>query len=369
MAENTTVETKFPLLHKSQDQRNVQIPKPEVKAEEAKPAEEPVVVAAAATSEPIAVPPAFSFKDLDEKAKLKEINETLGTNFKSLDEAKPKAPAKTKEQLDAEKEANKAKALEWALGTNKIKKEEYDSAIVEKAKSPRQIALKLFTEELREDNPKITEAEAEEQFKDYYHEEAEEDSPLRKLGIKKMIKTAENYLKSSFGSLDTYEADYEAYTTSEANQENYGRQVKNVIEALPKELKFSVPYKGIDGTETQLEYIIPIEDADIKAAKKDFLTPEMYQILGADKEEVADKIIAGELESYIKTKRFNSIIAKIATEHGAKVEQDVLAKLKNIPATQTHLAGQQTAPTQKTPPAPHTLLRTTQDKQYGQRRY
>lgn len=345
----------YPGLHKAQGikpaQASASTAAPAPPEQQVAPIETPAAQAPIETPAPTEAPKTISFKDLDEKTKLKEINEALGTTYKTLEEARPKV-VKSKEEVEAEKETRKQKSLEWALGTGKIKKEDYEKSIVLKSKTTRDIALQVFTEELRDEDPKITSEEASERFKDYYREEEDENSPLRKRSVKDMERVASNYLKTHTSAVDTLDTEYEAFEVAEQRATQYGQKVKSVVEEMPKELSFSVPYVGMDGKEVQLEYKYPLSESDIKAIKKDFLTAEMYKALGADANDVKDSDLAEEISDYISNKRRKDILLKIVEEHGAKVAKDVEAHYRAIPNTVANpITGTQIAQAEKkTPP-------------------
>lgn len=332
------------MLTKAQGELVEPVKAPEVKAADVtleKPIETPIVE--------IAKP--LSFKDLSDQDKLDAINEQLGTNYKSLAEMRPKE-VKTKEQVAEEKENKKQKALSWGYDNKKLKLEEYEKSIIDKSKSPRDLALAIFTKELQEENSKTTPEEAEEQFKDYYREELEDNSPIRKLRQKEMDKVVSGYLKENYGKIDTLEQEYENHETSVQSQENYGRLVKTVSADLPKELTFSVPHITVDGVETTLEYKFPLDDGDIKDAKKNFLSAEMYEAMGGDKVSLNDADLSGEMKNYIRSQKIEKIVAAIAMQHAEKSNSELMARLKAIPATGTSALSGSAEQTQTKPTPP-----------------
>lgn len=348
---NTTaaVETKYPGLARAQGALVEPVIAPEVKAADITP--EKTIETTQPADITIEAPKTLSFKDLSEQEKLEAINEQLGTNYKSLAEMRPKE-VKSKEQIAEEKENKKQKALSWGVENKKLKLEEYEKSIIDKSKSPRDLALAIFTLELQEENPKTTAEEAEEQFKDYYREELEDNSPIRKLRQKEMDKVVSGYLKDNYGKIDTLEQEYESHESSVQAQENYGRLVKTVSADLPKELTFSVPHITVEGAETTLEYKFPLEDSDIKDAKKNFLSAEMYEAMGGDKANLKDSDLSGEMKNYIRSQKFDKIVAAIASQHAERSNAELLAKLKAIPATGVAALAGSAEPIQTKPTPP-----------------
>lgn len=268
----------------------------------------------------------------DEELQLKVINKVLGTNYKTLDEAKP-APKKSNEEVEAEKAEKKRKALEWAISTGKVSQENIEKAAVLKAKAQRDIALDLFSEEYAEANPSATKEEIEESFKDFYQEHLEDNSPTKTIAQKRMEKLVANYVKENTKSVEDIETEYEAHVTHEQRFGNFTSKVKEVIKAQPREFKISVPYTSEDGTEIQAEYSIPVDDKIIESVKKEFSNENVYYALGAHENEVDGKTLAEEISSTIELKLFKKGIAEAFKQHAARVEKDVAARFKNIPVS------------------------------------
>lgn len=358
--------TKYPLLAKAQGD-NVPAPAPPQEAKVAPdnaPPPPPVVAQPGqGDAPPEKVSPAKnSIEDLDDEAALKEFNKRFGTKFTSLDDLKPPV-VKTEAEILAEKAARKDKSLEWALSSGKITRAAYEKAIAEKAKPVREIALSVFANELREVDPKISEDEIEERFKDEYREEEDENSPLRKLANKRMEKVANSYLSEISSGVDSIETDFEAHEATTQRLEGYGRQIKAVAEALPKELSFKFPFTNADGSVVELEYKVPIDDATAKAVRKEFLSAEMYHAVGADKSDLKDKVYEAEMLASIKLKMYDNVITNLVTTHGEEVERRTIATMKAVPATTLPLAAQTVNTGEKTTKVPdYPLLRAAQKK-------
>lgn len=295
--------------------------------------------------------------EISDEIILKALNKKNGTKYKSLDELSAPKKELTKEEKEAAEATKKAKALEWALGTERIKREDYESSVVDRQKSDRQIALELFTNELREEDKDITTEEAEERFKDFFNEDAEEKSWRYKKSQKEIEKIAQEYRKGKYSSVDSIETDYESYMQSEQRQEGFGKQVKSVVESLPKELVFEIPYKNASGTDEKMSVSYPVDESDIKALKKAFLgSADMYEVLGADKNDIKDSVLSEEMVTFLRAKNLDKIIQKAATDFAEKrVAEETTAleaRLKGVPSTQVGFGGSTAgdASTKKTPP-------------------
>jgi len=304
--------------------------------------------------------PKIDIDAIDEDTQLRLINKALGSNYKTLDEAKPKA-VRSPEDIAAEKEAKKQKALEWALGTGKTKKDEYERAIIERSKNTRDIAMALFAEQERAENPKISEEEIAAQFSDEYHEDLDIDSPLRKRALARMDKVAKSYLAEITGPIDNIEAEYDNYISDTEKYTGYQKQIKNVASALPKELVVSIPYTGADGTETTLEYKVPVEDNVMTAVRKEFLDANTYLAISGSGREIKDADIANEMTAAIENRILRKAIPKMLADHGEKVAKDFEAHLKAIPNTGNNLGFGNTArPGEAKKPPEYTALRAHQ---------
>lgn len=317
-----------------------------------------------AAAEPViaADPQKIDLKTIDDDTRLKLLNETLGTSYKTLGEAKPKIE-KSKEEVEADKKAKTNKVIEWAFGTGKVTRDQYDLAIAEKSKNPRDIALALFAKEQREENAKITDEQINAEFSDFYREEEDMDSPLRKKALKLMDKTVNEYLKQVTGPIENIEADYDSYQSTEQKYTGYEKLVKTVASTLPKEILIALPYKGVDGTESTIEYKIPVEDSVIAAVRKEFANANTFYAIGADSKDIKDADLATEMSAAIEARILRKAIPSILKQHEERVEQDMTAKLKNIPNTQPNFnTGGGPKPGEKREPPTYPALKKNQER-------
>src|ERR1700748_3604735 len=180
-----------------------------VKEESITPTETPVVAApvAATPTTPVENPAKAEF-NIDELTD-DQINELIakktGGKVKSLSELNKPEP-KTKEELEKEQEKRDADALSWAIETGKVKMVDYDNSIKGQAKTDREIVLADFIAEVQAEDKEITIEEAEEMFKDAYHEH-DDTSKLYKIGQKEIKRLADIYRKSKY-SLPDYKSEY-----------------------------------------------------------------------------------------------------------------------------------------------------------------
>lgn len=268
--------------------------------------------------------------------------------MKSLEDFTPKA-VKTKEELAEEEERQNTAAITWALTSGKVKREDYDTAIREKDKSNRDLALALFTEELKVEMPKITGDEAEEMFKEYFMEDAEEGNTQRKLRLNEMNKTANAYRKEKYGFIDNISPDYKQHLTTEENKKLIGQKMADVFDTFAPEIELKSTYTpagAADGETSELSFAYKIDDAELKSIKKD--TKEklvnMLTKLNVDPATITDESIKEEFNSVVRARYFDKIVAHAVTESANKARLDTEAHYKNIPVRVPNFAsGQQAA--------------------------
>lgn len=286
------------------------------------------------------------------------LEKRTGRKFASLDELREPPKAPTKEELEALEVKERTEALEWALGTDKIKKDFYDKSITDKSKSKREIALHLFTQELQGENKDLTAEECEELFSDFYAEGEDEKSWKHIKGAKEMNALADNYL-SQYASVDKLPEEYRAYKTTAEKQKTYNKQIKSLVKEIPAELSFKVPYETIDGGTAELEYKVPVDESVISKLTAEFTTPQIFSSLSEEKPER----ILTELNFLTRSRMMDKAIPVIMAEHAKRVEMDVMAKLKNARNPQQNILGQQTAPTgARTAPPEHKGIKAKMNK-------
>jgi hypothetical protein len=273
--------------------------------------------------------PSFDFKAADDETKLKAYNEMFGKNYKSLDEIFPPAPA-SKEELEAAAEEKRKTALAWAISSGKLSQEAIEKAVIAKSKTPRDIAKEVYASELREADPDISDEDIESGFQDFYHEDKDEKSAVRRAALKRMEKVANEYLVASTKDYDSVESEYEAEAASKQQYGNYTTSIKAIAKEIPKAIKVEVPYQSADGSTIDYSYDIPVDEKVIEAVRKDFLHENTFKFLGAD---AKAEDIKAEMISAIHGKLLPIVVAEVVRQDRANVEKEVLARLKNIPTT------------------------------------
>lgn len=315
-----------------------------------------------APSTPAVTPPA---EPTDDEI-LAIFNKRNGTEFKSLDEIVPKK-AKSKEEAAAEEEKFRADALEWALGTGKLGRDKYEKSIIDKSRTPREIALAAFTANLREEDKDITNEEAEEIFKDTYHEDKEVDNPrLYRLGQKRMADEAAQYLKANYGDVDGLEDSFREYIDGSEKFKSFNKQVKTFFGAVPTDNSLEVEYTHANGKTEKLKIDYKVSEEDVKAIQKQFANEEMFFALGADKGEVSEKTMNDAFKFHLKARVFDKALADVAVRSADLAAVETMAYLKGIKVDQPgSLPGSSTVSTAAPKEPPKYPLRDEAMKKQG----
>jgi hypothetical protein len=322
-------QTQYPLHAAANGEKIQPVVAAEVNAEEN--TQKPVEVAPPAEEKPKVETqaPATPTEPTDEEI-LSIFNKRHETNFKTIEEILPKK-AKSKDEIEAEEKRFKDDALEWGLGTGKISRELYEKSIVDKSKTSREIALSIFTAGLREEDKDITNEEAEEIFKDTYHEDKETDNPrLYKLGQKRMAAEAEQYLKANYSDVDGLEDSFREYTGGAERFKDYGKQVKTFFGTIPAENKLKFEYTHANGKKENIEIEYNVSDEDIKAIQKQFTSDDMFIALGANKGEVSEKTMNAAFNHHLKARVFDKVLADVAVKVADRTALETMAYLKGI---------------------------------------
>ncbi len=273
---------------------------------------------------------AVDLDTLSEEERDKMIEKLTRGKVKSLSSLEEPAPQKTKEQLEAEANQRRQEALSWAIDTGKVKREEYDAAIVVQSKSDRELALSAFTAGLQAEDPSTTPEEAAELFKDVYHEGQKEDSPLYKAGQREMKKLADSVRREKIGILDEIEPDYNTFTETQAQFKAFKKQVKTLADGVPKTIDFAIPYKAADGKEETLNYSAPVDAAVLNKIVNDITAENAFVMRNISSNgKINEKALAEELTYHVKARMFDVVVPQLLADHGKKVEERLVVELGN----------------------------------------
>lgn len=272
----------------------------------------------------------IDFSTLTEEERELALAELTGGKIKKLSDLDEPAPKKTAAELEEEKKKRDADMLTWALESNRFTPEEYQQAIIGKSKGDREIALELFGKELREEDPKITDEEIGEAFKDAYGEHLEPTDRGYKIGQRRMKQVADAYKASQFGKIDSLEADYEAHTASQSEYKTYKGLVKNIAADAPRTMPITIPFTDVDGGTADLEFTLNVDDKTVKRLV-DELSDETAFKLRAQYSggKVSDKVLRQEFQQHLKGLLFDSALPAIAEHFAKEAEKRTIAIMGN----------------------------------------
>ena len=272
----------------------------------------------------------FDVDALSDEEKDKMLARLTGGKIKSRSELETPV-VKSAEELAAEAEKRKTDAFTWAIESGKIKKADYDKALVEKSKSNREIALSIFTSELQAEDKDITAEDAEEMFRDTYHEDKDPDTKLFKIGQKEMNKQAEAYRKEKFSAIDNIEPEYDNYTKGENNYSAYKKQVKAISAELPEKLTITIPFKGANGEDTEISYEIPVDEKVKTKILNEFIAQNTYSNISksAGDKGIDEKALAAEITYHIKARMFDEVLPKAIKESREQEREATIVYLGN----------------------------------------
>lgn len=294
--------------------------------------------------------------ELSEKEQLRIINQALGTQYKTLAEARPEKKL-TKEQIEAAADEKKRNAMAWALQEGKIDNQKIEKAVSARQKADRELALSVYVDELREENPKISEEEAEEHFKNHYHEDLDINDPVRKSAMKRMSRIAESVRTEATKDYDSLESQYDEHVTSTANYASFTDRVKKVVkEKTSSVAPISYTHKLEDGSEETFDFPIEITDKDMRSIREDLSSTGVYKLLSEGGKEVDETVLAQEVEAAISARVLKAALPTILAELADKVQKSTKAYYKRIPVTgDATFVKPATAPVtnQKPPEYPH----------------
>lgn len=268
----------------------------------------------------------------EDTAFLTRYNKIHGTEFTTIKEITNPKPQPTREEIEAAEQQEKADAFDWALKSGVFKKEDYDKSVIEKSKSARDIAFGLFADEYKAENATAKDDEIEQKFKEFYAEYDEPDTWRHKQGQKQMKKVADEYLKQ-FNNIDSHYDSYKQYKTVAEKSKAFKSTLKGVAESLPSEITFEIPVEK-EGKTENIAYAFPV-DADMKEDiyKEYSKNNWAFDAFGAAQNEVKAKDLIEAMTGTLNAKYVGKMIQHIASEHGKRMRQDLLAELKGIPVT------------------------------------
>lgn len=264
-----------------------------------------------------ATQPLVENDEISDEAFNRMLLKRSGGKYKTLEELAP-AKQDTPEEIEAAKNKRKSEAHIWAIESGKTTKENYDRAIKDSTRTDRDIALSLFTANLKEEDKNITSEEATEIFADTFHETAEENSRLRKSGQAQIEKIAAQYRKDNFAFLDEIEPEYNQVVETQNQYQGYKARVKEMSEKIPKTMPIEVAYTDVDGNAVTLTHEFAVEESVIKKVVEEVRSQNSFAIKNVTTNgKITDKEVEADILNRIKAATYDSAI-KSMYEAGLK---------------------------------------------------
>ena len=307
---------------------------PVKKAEENTPAGDPPNPPA---GDPPPAPVAKTWTDEDFEAELAKRSEGRLKKIDDLKEPAPTPVPPTPEEIEAAAKEKKKNSLAWAIANEKVKQEDLDRAAVVASKSDREIALDLFAQDARESDPKLSDEEIEEAFKDHYREELDDTDPIRVRHLKNMAKIVAGYKSEVSGKVGGIESEYDNYVSNEQAIKTFNKQVNAVVkDELPKKLDFEFKYNHPDGTEHTVSVSHNIDEKIIDSMRKSYLNNEgVYNAIKGNKKEIANADIINAAMYNLRSNVFNTAIPELLAQAANQARIDTEAHYKNVPVRRT----------------------------------
>lgn len=275
---------------------------------------------------PAEAAPAATQPEIEDNVVLEALNKRLGTSFKSLEELEKaqKKPFTPEEEAAIAKERSE-NIVKFALDKGIYKSDDLSSYAIDREKPARQIALELFSEQMLKLKPELTPEEIEAHFVQSVYDEADDDSPLKRMKLAEMEQVKENYLKGKYSNILNAESQFDEYTSIEEKGRQYGDAVKSVMGEYgggqqDYELSFNVA--GVD-----LKWKAPADT--IKAIEDNFLSKDAFWRLGAGelkKEELKESV-----KNALILKNLPKILTEVAESYHSAKMLEAGAKERGIP--------------------------------------
>lgn len=292
-----------------------------------------------------------SSDDLSDEDFLKAYEKRTGKKLKSIEDLKEPAKPLTPEQITEAKKKEETEALDWAFSTDKLKREDYDKAVVAKSKEKRAIALEIFTAEEQAEDKNLTSAECEEKFKDFYCEEEDEDSWKRKKALKAMNAVADNYL-AQYKGIDTLTDEYREVKTNAQRHKEFSKEVNAIAKEIPNKLSFSHPTgEEVEGKQVMFDYEVEVDDKVTAQIAKELIATGNAKMWNAKPE-----VIKAEIEYHVFARNKDKIISDLLAKNTIKVADEVEVRFRNARNPQQQIGGQQPASQPKELPSHASVL-------------
>lgn len=265
--------------------------------------------------------------ELDDEALLKAISKKFGRDISSLDELNQPAPIKepTEEEKQQAAERLRDEAIAYGINNKFFNRKDLEAYATDKAKTPRETALAIFSQNMKTRIPGITDEEIQDRFSEWAFEGEDDDSPLRQMKLDEMQQMHDNYLGQKYSAIQQIDQVYNEDQQLLSEGARYSATVNKIFNAMtdgtkPYEMKFSVGDLG--------EYGYEVSPAVINEIKQKYLTADTFRALGANANN--EQVLAEIVNNAIKAKEFNNILHRVSEAHKAKALLEEAAKRQGV---------------------------------------
>lgn len=280
-------------------------------------------------ADPAKVPAPLNFDDISDEEFNKQLERRTQGKIKKIEDLNPPV-VKTAKEIEEEAEKKRNDARVWALETGKVKPEDYDTAAVIRSKSDRELALQAFTSSLQADDKDITPEEAEEIFKDVYHEGADEKSKSFIIGQKNIKSLADSIRKEHTSKLENIDSEYDEEVSNRNQFTSYKGQVKKISAELPKEFTIDMPYKYLDGADETISYKIPVDDKVLTKILAEHSTASAFSIRNIlNNGKITEKDLTADIANALKAAMFDQALPVLLAANTKEIETRMEVVLGN----------------------------------------
>lgn len=270
----------------------------------------------------------------EEARALAFLSKKAGKTITSLDEfLKPKQEDMSEEDQKKAREKFENDAIKYGLEKNLFSPKTLEAFNVDRAKDPREIALKVFAEEQLASDPELAEDyknpekkakaldEINERFSEAFFEHDEEGDWRRVRGQALMKQIADGYIQHKYGSVLNATGAFEEELNTQQSAVAYKGNVEKVFAELPQHLKITIEGK---------EFSYQIPENSRKSLQDQFLKRETFERFdnGNIKEEALRTTVNAALFNMEQTK----FITEVCKAYASSVVADIKMGRKSIPA-------------------------------------
>lgn len=241
------------------------------------------------------------------------LKKKTGRDLKSIDELLKPAVAKTPEEAEAEKAANKEKAIQFGLQNKLFNSEALAAFHIDNARSDRDIALEVFAVAQKNLDDTLTPEQIEDQFREMYYEDEDDDNLKKKIKAQEIKDIAKQYRAYKHDAIIGAEDSYNNHVTAATQAANYKGLVESTVGAFNKKQSFKIGDK---------EYFSDLTDSTMASVQEQLLSSDMFNRLGQG------SVSEEQLQTIVRQSAIIKELPRIVKEVAESYASDVLAAEK-----------------------------------------